>query len=65
MDGNTISNDCTGGGGYDTGRGDFGSLGFSGGAVPEPATWAVMLLGFGGVGAAMRARHRKQALAAA
>jgi hypothetical protein len=32
-------------------------------AVPEPATWAVMLLGFGGVGAAIRSR-RKQVAAA-
>ena len=32
--------------------------------VPEPATWAMMLVGFGGLGAAMRSR-RKQALAAA
>jgi hypothetical protein len=31
-------------------------------AVPEPATWAAMLLGFGGIGAAMRSR-RKLALA--
>ena len=30
--------------------------------VPEPATWALMLLGFAGVGAAMR-RQRKPALA--
>jgi len=28
------------------------------GAVPEPATWAMMILGLGGVGAAMRARRR-------
>ena len=27
-------------------------------AVPEPATWAMMLAGFGGLGAAMRARRR-------
>ena len=27
------------------------------GAVPEPATWAMMLLGFGGIGAAMRRRR--------
>ena len=32
------------------------------GAVPEPATWALMLLGFGGIGLAMR-RRRKPALA--
>ena len=27
------------------------------GAVPEPATWAMMLLGFGGIGMAMRRRR--------
>jgi hypothetical protein len=35
----------------------------AGAAVPEPATWAMMLLGFGGVGAAMR-RSRKTVAAA-
>lgn len=30
------------------------------GAVPEPATWAMMLLGFGFVGGAMRAAKRRQ-----
>ncbi|HEX4180985.1 MAG TPA: PEPxxWA-CTERM sorting domain-containing protein [Caulobacteraceae bacterium] len=34
------------------------------GAVPEPATWAMMLTGFGAVGAAMRSRRRQVALAA-
>ena len=34
------------------------------GGVPEPATWAMMLVGFGGIGAAMRSR-RKVAVAAA
>ena len=29
------------------------------GAVPEPATWAMMLLGFGAVGSAMRRSRRK------
>lgn len=29
-------------------------------AVPEPATWALMLLGFGFVGGAMRAKKRQQ-----
>lgn len=27
-------------------------------AVPEPATWALMLVGFGGIGAALRSRRR-------
>jgi hypothetical protein len=33
------------------------------GAVPEPGTWAMMLLGFGGIGFAMRRRRRSGALA--
>jgi len=28
------------------------------GSVPEPATWAMMLLGFAGIGAVMRARRK-------
>ncbi len=35
-----------------------------GGGVPEPATWTLMLLGVGGVGAAMRRRSAKAAVAA-
>jgi hypothetical protein len=34
-----------------------GSNPFIGGAVPEPATWAMMILGFGGVGATIRRRR--------
>ena len=40
------------------------SVTLQGTAVPEPATWAVMLAGFGAIGASMRNR-RRQALAAA
>lgn len=29
------------------------------GGVPEPATWAMMLLGLGAIGAAMRATRRR------
>ena len=52
MDTNTISNDCTDGGDFGTGRSDFGSVGFSGGdgvdtPIPEPGTWALLLSGFG------------------
>jgi hypothetical protein len=28
-------------------------------AIPEPATWTMMILGFGGIGAALRRRHRR------
>jgi hypothetical protein len=34
-------------------------------AVPEPSTWAMMILGFGAVGTAMRLSSRRAALAAA
>ena len=36
----------------------------SGGAVPEPASWAMMLVGFGGLGAVLRRRRATVALAA-
>lgn len=53
----------TTGGGYES---DNHTVGFftAMGGVPEPATWAMMLMGFGGMGAMMRGR-RKQAAAAA
>jgi len=38
---------------------------FTGGMeVPEPSTWAMMLVGFGGLGAAMRSRRKLAAIAA-
>lgn len=33
------------------------------GAVPEPASWAMMMFGFGAVGSAMRAAKRRRGLA--
>jgi hypothetical protein len=39
-----------------------GSIDFA--PVPEPATWAIMLVGFGAIGGAMRSTRRKQAGAA-
>jgi hypothetical protein len=41
---------------YSTGSHEGGG----GGEVPEPATWAMMLVGFGGMGAVLR-RNRRQA----
>jgi hypothetical protein len=41
--------------------GGFNAITFS--AAPEPAAWGLMLLGFGGLGAALRSRRRSAALA--
>jgi hypothetical protein len=38
----------------------FAATGFAtngGGTIPEPATWAMMILGFGGIGAMLRRRR--------
>ncbi|HET6969989.1 MAG TPA: PEPxxWA-CTERM sorting domain-containing protein, partial [Phenylobacterium sp.] len=31
----------------------------AGNAIPEPTTWALMILGFGGAGAALRSSRRR------
>jgi hypothetical protein len=41
------------------------SVNIEGTAVPEPATWAMMLVGFGGLGAALRMRRRVSTATAA
>jgi hypothetical protein len=43
---------------YDTHTG--GMFSTAAGAVPEPSTWAMMLIGFGGLGLAVARRGRKQ-----
>ncbi len=67
LDTNVISDNCSNGGDYGTGRTDFGSDGFSGAntfkaGTPEPATWALMMIGLAGIGAAVRStRGRRRA----
>lgn len=54
-------NPFTGGGGVSTGLIEvIDNITFDtpGAVVPEPATWAMMILGFGGVGATLRGRRR-------
>jgi hypothetical protein len=41
-----------------------GDLNFQAFAVPEPATWGLMILGMGGIGAMMRTRRRQISLRA-
>ena len=48
---------------YVEGNGSPSVLNISGLAVPEPATWAMMLMGFGGLGAVMRRRRAHAAVA--
>lgn len=50
-----ITNTDPGGLGYDDFRFSFSDVT---GAVPEPATWAMMLIGFGGMGIAFRRKRR-------
>jgi type VI secretion system secreted protein VgrG len=71
MDSNSVSNNCSAGGDLGSGRTDFGSSGFAGisgpgdvGGVPEPASWAMLLVGFGFTGAMLRRRQPLRSVAA-
>ncbi|HKR89425.1 MAG TPA: PEPxxWA-CTERM sorting domain-containing protein [Phenylobacterium sp.] len=44
------------------GTGNIGASSITITAVPEPATWAIMLMGFGGLGAMLRQRRQQVAL---
>jgi hypothetical protein len=58
----SLSYSVAGGASYGPDR--LGSVTVGTGAVPEPATWAMMLVGFGGLGAVLRRRRGQVALAA-
>jgi hypothetical protein len=62
LDSNVISNDCRGVGANGSGRSDFGSAGFAG-AVPEPADWLLLTIGFGVAGGMMRRQQRRSVTA--
>lgn len=47
----------------DQGNGQFGYQAVINGAVPEPGTWALLILGFGVVGAGLRGRRTSMAFA--
>lgn len=54
-----LGNPFTGGGGTNVGLTELvDDFRFSSGAVPEPGTWALLALGFGVIGGAMRSRRR-------
>lgn len=68
LDTNAISNNCDGGSSLGSGRIHYGSGGFSGSIpvvspVPEPSAWLLMVVGFSGLGAAIRRRNRVNCLA--
>jgi len=50
--------------GTSAGNGSYsGTIAFAPRAVPEPATWGLMILGFGGIGAMTRSRRRRAVFA--
>ncbi len=50
---------------YDYGTANYTFASFDISAVPEPATWAMMIVGFGAVGSMVRTARRRNAFSAA
>jgi hypothetical protein len=50
--------------GFGNGAGEYRSLTFRSGVVPEPASWAMLVAGFGIVGGTLRSRRRTAAIGA-
>jgi hypothetical protein len=62
---NTYRIDLTAGGNTVTSLAQFGTGAGINGAVPEPSTWAMMLIGFGAMGVSLRRRRTQSLLQAA
>ena len=63
INGSVVANNLRANAGVNLGTYGGGNIGLAG-AVPEPATWAMLIAGFGLVGAAARRRRRRETVAA-
>lgn len=49
--------------GFESGGASYSFSALTGGAVPEPSAWALMILGFGAVGASLRRSRQRTSIA--